>query len=60
MVVGEGFRFGYKAAGGTETLQQLGKDHGIAVSVVSLVSQGCADGLETVRPTLPCVDCGLY
>ena len=57
VVVGEGFRFGYKAKGDTETLQQLGRDHGIAVSVVSLVSSGCTEGPETVRPTLLFVDC---
>ena len=59
VVVGEGFRFGYKAKGDTETLQQLGRDHGIAVSVVSLVSSGCTEGPETVRPTplfVSCVD----
>lgn len=55
--MGEGFRFGYKAKGDTEALQQLGRDHGIAVSVVSLVSSGCTEGLETVRPTQLSVDC---
>ena len=57
VVVGEGFRFGYKAMGDTETLQQLGRDYGIAVSVVSLVSSGCTEGPETVHPTLSFVVC---
>ncbi len=41
MVVGEGFRFGYKAAGNTKMLQELGQAHGMDVSVVSLVASGC-------------------
>ena len=55
--MGEGFRFGYKAKGDTEALQQLGRDHGTAVSVVSLVSSGCTDGPETVHPTMPFATC---
>ncbi len=49
VVVGKGFRFGYKAAGDTQMLQELGTAHGLDVSVVSLVSSGCTDGPETVR-----------
>ena len=54
VVVGEGFRFGYKAAGDTAMLQELGASHGMQVSIVSLVSSGCAEGPATVRsnPTL--------
>lgn len=49
IVVGEGFRFGYKAAGDTQMLQELGAAHSVNVSVVSLVSSACTEGAETVR-----------
>ena len=34
IVVGEGFRFGHRREGTAETLQSLGKDHGVAVHLV--------------------------
>ncbi len=37
VVVGKGFRFGYKASGDTEVLQTLGAQYGLKVSVVDLV-----------------------
>ena len=46
--MGEGFRFGYKAAGDTAALLELGAAQGLEVSVVSLVSSGCTDGPEKV------------
>ncbi len=49
IVVGEGFRFGYKAAGDTRMLQELGAAHSMDVSIVSLVSSGCTEGPDTVR-----------
>ena len=51
VVVGEGFRFGYKAAGNTKVLQELGQAHGLDVSVVSLVASGCSKGPEMVGPS---------
>lgn len=53
VAVGEGFRFGYKAAGSTKMLQELGRAHGMDVSVVSLVASACSEGPETVGP-FPC------
>ncbi len=49
VVVGEGFRFGYKAMGDTQMLQELGAAQGMDVSIVSLVSDVCTEGPETVR-----------
>ncbi len=40
MVVGEGYRFGYKAAGDTAALQELGSVYGVNVEVVPLLSSG--------------------
>ena len=48
-MVGEGFRFGYKAKGDTQMLQELCAAQGVKVSIVSLVSDGCTEGPETVR-----------
>lgn len=42
IVVGEGFRFGYKAAGDTAALQRLGTELGIAIKVVDLVQLAAA------------------
>ena len=39
VVVGMGFRFGYKASGDTETLLSLGQHYGLSVSVVDLVAE---------------------
>lgn len=41
-MVGEGFRFGYKAAGDTAALQRLGTELGIAIKVVDLVQLAAA------------------
>ena len=43
VVVGEGFRFGYKAKGDTRALQRLAAERGLAVRVVDLVQLGAAD-----------------
>ena len=43
VVVGEGFRFGYKAAGDTASLLSLGQQHGLDVSVVDLVAASGED-----------------
>lgn len=37
VVVGEGFRFGYRAAGNTDSLRSIGKDLGLVVNVVDLI-----------------------
>ena len=39
MVVGRGFRFGYKASGDTQSLLSLGQHYGLRVSVVDLVAE---------------------
>jgi FAD synthase len=46
VVVGEGFRFGYKAAGDTQALLSLGQQYGLHVSVIDLVA---ASGAEKAR-----------
>jgi riboflavin kinase/FMN adenylyltransferase len=40
VVVGENFRFGYKAAGDVATLAEIGSRHGFSVSGVPLVTSG--------------------
>ncbi|DBA67148.1 TPA: hypothetical protein ACH3X2_001470 [Trebouxia sp. C0005] len=40
IVVGQNYRFGYKAAGDSKLLQALGESHGIKVDVVNLVEAG--------------------
>ncbi|KAK9805958.1 hypothetical protein WJX73_008498 [Symbiochloris irregularis] len=42
VVVGEGFRFGYKAAGTTDTLRSVGRDLGLEVNVVDLITLSAA------------------
>lgn len=39
VVVGKGFRFGYKASGDTQSLLSLGRQYGLRVSVVDLVAE---------------------
>lgn len=39
VVVGKGFRFGYKALGDTQSLLSLGQHYGLGVSVVDLVAE---------------------
>ncbi|KAL0031756.1 hypothetical protein WJX79_005485 [Trebouxia sp. C0005] len=47
IVVGQNYRFGYKAAGDSKLLQALGESHGIKVDVVNLVEAGTVpDGLQ--------------
>ncbi|BDA40805.1 probable bifunctional riboflavin kinase/FMN adenylyltransferase [Coccomyxa sp. Obi] len=48
VVVGKGFRFGYKASGDTEALQTLGAQYGLKVSVVDLVQGDAKHGIEKV------------
>ena len=43
VVVGEGFRFGYKAAGDTAALLSLGQQYDLDVSVVNLVAASGED-----------------
>jgi FAD synthase len=40
VVVGEGYRFGYKAAGDTAVLKELGSVYGVNVEVVPLLGSG--------------------
>ena len=42
VVVGKGFRFGYRAAGDTAALEQLGRQLGLTVEVVDLVQRATA------------------
>lgn len=44
VVVGSNYRFGYRAAGTAELLQQLGPQHGMRVQVLSLVASQQASG----------------
>ncbi|KAK9916307.1 hypothetical protein WJX75_001070 [Coccomyxa subellipsoidea] len=48
VVVGKGFRFGYKAAGDTEALLSLGAKYNLDVSVVDLVERDAMHGSEKV------------
>lgn len=48
VVVGKGFRFGYKASGDTESLLTLGAQCGLSVSVVDLVHGDAQHGNEKV------------
>lgn len=48
VVVGKGFRFGYKASGDTEALQTLGAQYGLKVSVVDLIQGDDTHGIEKV------------
>jgi FAD synthase len=52
--VGEGFRFGYEAAGDTAALHMLGQQYGMKVSVVQLVESGSARGAVKVH-VFPCI-----
>lgn len=54
VVVGEGFRFGYKASGDTSMLQELGQRYGIQVSVVQLVGSAAAESTIKVHAALSC------
>ena len=40
MVVGENYRFGYKAAGDAKLLQKLGQQYGISVAIAELLGAG--------------------
>ena len=48
VVVGKGFRFGYKAAGDTEALLSLGAKYRLNVSVVDLIERDMIHGSEKV------------
>jgi hypothetical protein len=54
VVVGKGFRFGYKAAGDTEALLSLGAKYNLDVSVVDLVERDAMHGSEKVVPVPSC------
>ncbi len=49
VVVGVGFRFGRGAAGSTETLAELGRQHGFEVEVIDIA---CDDGAEIRSTTI--------
>ena len=55
VVVGEGYRFGYKAQGDTDTLKALCAKHGLEVQVAALLtsSAGSADSVSSSK-ALPC------
>ncbi|KAK9849118.1 hypothetical protein WJX84_009470, partial [Apatococcus fuscideae] len=40
VVVGENYRFGYKARGDAKLLQELGQQHGISVAITELLGAG--------------------
>lgn len=44
VVVGSNYRFGYRAAGNTDLLQQLGPQHGMRVRVLGLVASQAGGG----------------
>ncbi|KAL3139855.1 hypothetical protein ABBQ38_004152 [Trebouxia sp. C0009 RCD-2024] len=46
IVVGQNYRFGYKAAGDSKLLQALGEAHGIHVDIVDLVGAGPGCGIS--------------
>lgn len=51
VVVGEGYRFGYRAAGDTATLQSLGAAAGLRVVVADLIDAGVPGLVGKVRHT---------
>ncbi len=40
VVVGENYRFGFKAAGDAKLMQELGHRHGISVAITELLGAG--------------------
>ena len=59
MVVGEGYRFGYRASGDTAALRELGAAAGLRVVVADLVDAGAsgADGKVRLLHQYPLANC---
>lgn len=53
MVVGEGYRFGYRASGDTDALRELGGAAGLRVVVADLVDAGASGADGKVRQSDP-------
>ena len=56
IVVGEGFRFGYRAKGDTAVLSQLCTERGLSLAVVPLLSSA-ADPASSVSSSKVCSSC---
>lgn len=55
MVVGENYRFGYKARGDAKLLQDLGQQHGISVAITELLGAGVPGRVGEVKLAFPLV-----
>ena len=53
VVVGENYRFGYKARGDAKLLQDLGEQHGISVAITELLGANVPGRVGEVKLALP-------